>query len=356
MPNLNWGLLIATKDRLEALKKCVQLALAQTRMPTEIIVIDASADWEAHAQEIGSIVAEYPKVRFVYDKGVMPSLSVQRNQAIDYAQADICFMIDDDSFLYPNCAERIMEIYEADTGGCVAGVQTAQSEVMPNMQIKDNSRNDIINVGGLMHRPGWKRWVLRNILLVGKQQFFIPYDDMFPDQPLPESVKHLEVTTSSLFDGFRMTYRREVIAATRFDPLLRYYCPGEDLDASYRVSRQGALLTARQALVYHHTSATGRMNRYQVKLLTWLNQAMLLHCHSTDPRRGRRRYNGLMARRIFAELIKDCAAGRLGAPQTRATITAWRLSRRIFRLSLKELEKLYPELQGNIVRGKMAWP
>ena len=44
--SLTWALVIATYKRENILLRCLQLAAIQTRLPKEIIVVDASPDYE----------------------------------------------------------------------------------------------------------------------------------------------------------------------------------------------------------------------------------------------------------------------------------------------------------------------
>ena len=49
---MNWSLLVATYNRTKALRNCVQFAIAQSRPPAEIVIVDASDTWEAHRQMV----------------------------------------------------------------------------------------------------------------------------------------------------------------------------------------------------------------------------------------------------------------------------------------------------------------
>lgn len=350
MTALSWGLVIATKDRLEPLKTCLTLALAQTRPPVEIIIVDASADWERNAEALQQIVAPYPSVRFVILPAPRPSSAVQRNLGIDQARADILFLIDDDSFLYPTCAQEALSIYEADTEEAVAGVQ---------LWARDTPPGDLPEADGLSYKSfdtlagpaRWRQRLLRSLLVYGLEEGFIPYQGSFPRHPIPATLEGLEVRPAQLFEGFRMTFRRSAIRQTQFDALLLYYCPGEDLDLSHRLAQNACLVTAPRAHVHHFNSADARLKRYQVALLESLNQAVFLRCNATDQAQARRRYRWLMCRRILGELIKDLGQGRFGIPKTRARARALWLSRRIFRASRPELETFYPGLQEEIVKG-----
>ena len=46
--SLSWSHCIPTVDRIDILRVAIACSLAQTRLPREIIVIDASENWLAH--------------------------------------------------------------------------------------------------------------------------------------------------------------------------------------------------------------------------------------------------------------------------------------------------------------------
>ena len=117
---LSWALCVATLDRIEILEACLRCVLSQTRRPSEIVIVDASAAWRAHAQRARSIVDG--SVPLVYVAARRPSLTVQRNQALELARSDILFLIDDDSLMHPDCAASILAVYESDGEGAIAAV------------------------------------------------------------------------------------------------------------------------------------------------------------------------------------------------------------------------------------------
>lgn len=350
---LSWGLVVATKDRIAPLERCVTLALAQSPPPVEVIIVDASADWEENARRIAALVAPCPDVRLVHEAAPRPSSATQRNLGIERAKADILFLIDDDSFLFPTTVADVLAVYEADPEEAVAGVQLTASPTPPGdaLQAKHHDYRDF---EAMTARSPLGRRLLRKLLVYGLEESFIPYDDDYPDRPIPPAVAAMGAHRARLFEGFRMTFRRAVLQDTRFDPLLLYYCPGEDLELSYRLSRGHCLVTSPQARVHHFNSSGARLKRYQVALLESLNQAVFLRQHAPDQRQARQRYRVKMLRRILAELIKDLGQGRFGLPKTRARVRALILSARVFRASLPDLAAFYPGLQERIVRGHTA--
>ncbi|SFR19331.1 glycosyltransferase family 2 protein [Poseidonocella sedimentorum] len=350
-PPLTWGLTIATKDRLEVLRRCVELALTQSWPPVEVVVADSSADWAQHAEVIGEIVARVrPDTRLVYMQGEAPSLTVQRNQAARAAEADILFMIDDDSLMHPDCAAEIMAVYAADTGRKVAGIQASESPHQPGQGIEGAQKTNI-NVDGVRKKSALLHWVLGKLLMMNKTAVFIPYDKTYHEGAVPPELAGFKVVPTALFGGFRMTFRRSAVLASPFEPALRYYCPIEDLDGSYRISRAGLLLTCHTAKLHHFVSAAGRLNRHQVAYLLSLNLAVMLRRHAPDQGWARRAYRRRMAHRMAVDLLKDLGMRRFGLPQSRGSFAAWRQARAVWSMAPEALETWYPAHQERIVKG-----
>ncbi|NEQ22561.1 MAG: glycosyltransferase family 2 protein [Microcoleus sp. SIO2G3] len=352
MSMLSWGLVIATYNREKILPECLKLAIGQTRPPSEIIVVDASAHWEETRDRVlTDIVPIAPDLRWVYEGAVQRGLTHQRNQAIKLATADVVFLIDDDSLMYPTCAEEIMRVYEADEQGLVKGVQASLTEEPPSE----------VTIADQRKQTGWskdsstsdlRRWIWQQIFLMDIRQLWIPYDDKLPKHSVPPTLADLNVYPMAMFHGCRMTFRREAIAQVLFEPLLCFYAALEDADASYRVSRQGVLLEAPEAKLHHFNSGSGRLSRYQVSALSALNQVACLKKHSTDLERDRRKFYRLMARRLLAELLKDGLSRRWSLPQVRGLLAAWRQADRIFAIPKLAIDQWYPAFQRAFLAGE----
>lgn len=349
---LSWALVVATYQREQILPQCLQLAIAQTRPPAEVIVVDASDNWESTRDQVMTeIAAKTPQIRWHYVAAKHRGLPLQRNQGIDLATADILFLIDDDSLMYPDCAEQIMKIYEADPEGQVKGIQAALADALPS---------DVV-VNDTTKPAGWQwgkslpvtaklvQFVWKHIFLMNNEVTCIPYAGDFPRYEVPRSMLDLEAYPVRLFHGCRMTFRRETIAAERFEPLLLYYALNEDMDASYRVSLRGMLLEAAQAKLCHFQSNTGRLSRYIVTILASLNQAVFVQRYSQDRPRDRARFYLLNARRVLAEFCKDGLSRRWTFPQMRGVLTSFRYAPYIFKLSDEELTAWYPQFQKTLV-------
>lgn len=357
--SLSWALVIATYQRQTILPVCLKLAAEQTRKPSEIIVVDSSDDWEHTRHKVmDELAAHHPEIRWVYVAAEQRSSAFQRNQGTQLATADVVFLIDDDSFMYPTCAEEIMRVYEADPDEQILGVQAFPEETPPassanqaNHQEKHYSiegRTQSLSRGRFrtLFRSFWK-----HLLLMDSQVNFIPYDGCYPSHPLPPSVEQLNVELDRFLAGFRMTFRRHAILKEPFEPLLRYNTAWEDIDASYRVSRHGILLTALDAKLHHFYSASGRVSRFHIAALASLNQAICLRKYSTNLQRDICVFYSLMARRVLAESIKDGLTRRWSFPQLRGIVTAIRYSIQVFTLPQEAVAEWYPCLQKKILES-----
>lgn len=350
---LSWALVVATYQREKILPQCLKLAVEQTRPPSEVIVIDASDNWETtRNQVIAEIAATAPHIRWEYVPAKQRGLPLQRNQGIDLATADILFLIDDDSLMYPDCAEQIMRIYEADSDGVVKGIQAAIVDALPSADIVINDTAKAAGWKWGKTIPGittLQGWVWKHVFLMNNEVTCVPYYGNFPKYQVPQPLRELQTDTVRLFHGCRMTFRRDAIAAERFEPLLLYYALNEDMDASYRVSKHGMLLEASNAKLHHFQSSGGRLSRFVVTTLASLNQAVCIRRYSDDLNRDRRRFYILNTRRILSEIFKDGLSRRWTFPQVRGVLNSFRFAPTIFSLPLPELVEWYPQLQKALV-------
>ena len=272
---LSWALAIATYKREDVLPIAVRLAVKQTLPPSEIIICDASANWtDTRAVIMNEIASEFPDIRFLYLEAQAKGIGPQRNQAIQSCKSDIVFMFDDDTFMYPNCAEEILKIYEADSEKRILGVQasdvdghpetkrlggiTAQEteeEELGEFKIRSENMSQI----SLKHK--FASFVNKELLMNDVTVRFVTYSLRgYPVYEIPDALSALDINPVFLMAGFKMTFRRDAIASVQFDAAM-ISVGIEDLDASYRVSLNGPLVNANAAFVHHFWAESGRDSR-----------------------------------------------------------------------------------------------
>ncbi len=351
--HLSWSLAIATYRRGYILPTCIRLACSQSRPPDEVVIVDASPDWQETRAIVESQVSQaHPEIRLLYVAAGRASSAAQRNQAIDLTASDVVFLLDDDALMHPGCAAEIMAIYEADREERIAGVQAVLTTSVP-AEI-DHSKYADIRYDGVadgsfgrsrnpLHRYGHK--------LLSAEDFIVKYDPDRNEPLLPSALSKFAIARTEVLAGMRMTWRRRIINQVRFEELLHRYAVYEDYDASLRASRHGLLLTALQARICHLKSAGGgRLSRRDVAYISSLNWAVLLRLNSADPSRAERDYRRKLLKNAGVDLLRDIMRRRWRLPHFRGRVAGLRMLPSIFRRSPAELREWYRAYQETLVR------
>ncbi|MGH3429320.1 MAG: glycosyltransferase family 2 protein [Mycobacteriales bacterium] len=341
---LTWTLVVPTYMREDVLPRCLRLGAAQTRPPREIIVVDSSPQWESTRQRVlGEIAPQWPGIRWRYVEAERRSLPAQRNQGICAASADVVFLFDDDSLMYPDCAAEIMRVYDADSRGLIVGVNATNVDIPPDAApgtdaSVPNEFRTAKNYGPVA------RWVRRQLRA---DEIFIPYDRSYPPaHPLPSAVAALAVDRWPLGAGWGMTFRREICLAEPFEEMLINYAAGEDSDMSYRATRRGVYVGARHARLCHLGAASGRAPTFVWAVFNMLNPVALHGLYSTDRRRSRMLHRRMLARRVLISAAKDVYYRRWTMPTARGAVVALSMVGTVFRKSERELRSWYPQFQA----------
>lgn len=346
-----WALGIATYNRRDVLMQCLKLAVAQTRPPQEVVVVDASKDWEGTRDLVmAELAPRHPEIRWVYEKATRPSAAVQRNQAADLCTADVVFLFDDDSFMYPDAAAELMKLYDADRGMQVAGVAAALAAKPPSDAADEKAVEEIeaARVAPTVKNYSPIAKFVRKLL--DADNMFVPYDQDFPNHPVPEALKELHVGRRQLMAGMTMTARRAWIAEERFSEILADRGP-EDSDVSYRLSRRGAVLTALDAKVFHVGSPSGRFSSFSREALGFLGPIVLHRLYSTDLGRSRRETKKLLRRRMLVGLIKDIQSKEFDLPRFKGTRFALSHLDKVMKMTPQQIEAWYPQFQKDVIAG-----
>ena len=265
------------------------------------------------------------------------------------ANADVVFLIDDDSLMYPDCAEEIMKVYEADPANAVAGVSSVLVEDPPDLDAPEVC--NVLSRGQVPHRQrGRLARLVRRPLRA--DDIFVPYDQEFPVRSIPDSLSHLDIGQTRLMHGARMTFRREMALTEPFDEIMERYASGEDSDTSYRISRHGMLLNAFKARLCHLQASNGRLSEFVVTALGAMNPAVL-HCiYGVDRQRSYDLTKRLLRRRFVIQLLRDLSERRLSLPHARGIWYAYRHLGDIFERNEDELRSWYPEFQRRMIGGE----
>lgn len=350
---LTWALCVSTYNRIDILDLCVRHALQSTRLPSEIVIVDASADWEGNRAKIAPL-AEAASVPLTYLPAPKKSLPAQRNHGIKAATADILFLIDDDALLYPDCAEAIMKLYEADRDRRIAAISANDAPMPQDDTVTAEARVDPSKrklTERVLSRSALARFLWVKVLMNSAERTFVPYDGEW-HRPDPATVAGRisgPVSPLTMIFGYRMTVRRFVALAEPFDGDLLAYASAEDLDATYRFSRHGWNILAKDARIYHHEAVAGRLKRQQSVMLNILNIAFMLRKNTRYPVWHTVKLYVVILRRLLAEFLKDLLSRRWRFPQFLGAARAALMTIPLMRHDRATLGPFYDGIQRKVL-------
>lgn len=352
MSTLEWAVVIPTYQRESVLWRCLNSAIAQTLPPKQIIVVDGSPDWAKTKTRIfNELVPRAPTIEWQYVPANRLSSAAQRNQGIAVAVADVIFLIDDDSLMYPTCAEEIMRIYAHDSTHEIAGVMPFLDPLPPDRPAASAVPNGKIKIFDKLRVLKVK---LRSFAkkLIKDDNIFIPYHFTFPKYTLPPTLRGLAVHPVAMMHGARMTFRREILAKVQFAEFLERYAVNEDNDVCYRASQHGMLLHALNARLCHLEASQARLSRFTTTALWALNQVALHRLHSIDLPRFEKIFAKLLWQRLFTQTIKDILDLRWSLPSTRGAWFALRHYKTVLACAPEELHRWYPSFQQALIANR----
>jgi GT2 family glycosyltransferase len=242
---------IATRNRHDDLVEAVRSLVMQTVLPDELCVVDSSDD-VLRVDEIEQLCAD-AGIKLDYVHPAPRGLTVQRNLGVDRTTGDPVFLIDDDVWMAPDVHEEILDEY-ARWGPELGGVRGAP--VQPP-------------------RPGRLTILWRRMFGMGgwwpegsgrmRSGFFVE------GVAASKSVRKVEY-----FNGWFMSYKREVFEHERFDEKLAGYAFKEDIDFSYRVVKRGyVLVQTPRARIDHRKSPSQRLSPFDHQRMALANQFYL---------------------------------------------------------------------------------
>lgn len=257
--HLDYDIVVATRNRADALRVSLPLFLGQNRPPKQLIVIDRSND-HAAVRDLCLSFARPNGIPIEVQYSDKANLPHQRNLGLDRARADVVMFPDDDAFWYPDTAARIMAVYDADPDlriGGVTGFPARRSPLARTVKVPKKSMHWVRHTSIERVRNRVER-------RIAPQPFNVYGEDRIAALSPPARAAGLDMPFVPTMGGFRMSFRRHTAQALRFDATLGSqvgYAQHEDKDISLRVLAHGQLLAAAQdAMVFHNLHPGKRAN------------------------------------------------------------------------------------------------
>jgi glycosyltransferase involved in cell wall biosynthesis len=250
-PTFGSCFVIATRNRSEHLLEAVRCITSQTVLPSELCIVDSSE--VAPAREEIERLCDEAGVRLEYVQPAPRGLTVQRNLGIERTTGDPVFLIDDDVTFADDVHEEILAEY-ARWGPELGGVRGEAT-------VPQRPARSTILWRRFFGMGGW--WPEASGRM--RAGFYVE------GVSTSASVRRLEY-----FNGWFMSFRREVFEHERFDENLAGYAFKEDVDLSYRVVKRGyVLVQTPRARITHHKSPSERLSVFDQVRMAVANQFYL---------------------------------------------------------------------------------
>ena len=276
--SLRYDVLMVTRNRIKAIRLSIPLILTQTRLPSQLIIVDASDDHDKILDEIERMVCGFPvELKILKSEA---GTSHQRNIGLAHIQAPVVMMPDDDSLWYHDFAEHVMRIYEKDTHCHIGGVGGNGVRFLP-----PRLGNDF---PALTYRMSASERLKQSLDFIPEKIeehiFHDPFDliglsrrNVKPAEPWMQEEDAIHL---SKMGGYRMSFRTKFIRPIGFDEVLGRYAMFEDFDACFGVSKHSLVVEAMKARMHHYKSPEPRTSGMEWGVFQVLNRAYITCKHA----------------------------------------------------------------------------
>lgn len=285
---------VATRDRPEPLRRCLESLLKQEVTASELIFIDSSCD-DSTRLVIDAFAPLFHErgCRIYWEGAATVGAAAQRNQGVAVASRPIIWFFDDDIVMEPSCLQRLWEALAADSGlGGISAMMTNKRYETPGRISRTMFR--------LMAGKSLPSYAGR---VIGPAVNLLPEDRA--DLPKVVPVEWLSTCCA--------LYRREALPSPPFSSQFTGYSLMEDVCLSVTVARKWRLANVREARVFHD-SQTGahKADLAEIWRMSLVNRHYVMA--SVLGRKGASDYLKLALWQVFGCL--SCV------PHGRATMTA----------------------------------
>ena len=264
---------VATKDRPDELRRLWRSLRCQSRVPDEVVIVDASA----RPSTLVGPQAGPPVLRYI--RTAVASATRQRNIGLDAVrpEADLVGFLDDDAVLEEGAVEEMLRFW--GSAGAEVGGAAFNMANHPPLEWPLLKRTRFAESLGLYAGRGG------SVTPSGFQTMIGPLARTEWTDWLPSGAS---------------VWRREVVRDHRFDEWYDGYSYLEDLDFSYRVGRSFRLAVVAGARYHHLQAPGGRGGGYTFGLREVLNR---VHFVEKYPEFSLRKCYSALAMRLLMNIV-----------------------------------------------------
>ena len=222
-------MVICTRNRRRALKRCVDSIVNQSYQPQEIIIVD-DASGRKTKEAINKIVknCRIPTKLIVSEKRMGPAAS--RNRGIRATKCDVIAFLDDDCSADKNWLKNLSKYYKYEP---------------------------IVGVGGPVIELGRK---IRTKAKPAKYMYISRSGNVVNNTRLrsDEELEKFDVRPVNFFQGGNMSYRRDLLIRLHgFDENFKGNGYREETDLGIRSNRAGVQIFDPNAYTFHYSAKNG---------------------------------------------------------------------------------------------------
>ena len=258
----------------------IPLILKQDVLPGRLIVIDASDDHDSVKTEVYEISERLGFNNTIVAKSDASNSARQRNMGLQFVEAPVVMLPDDDSMWHSGFAINVLKIYEADVRRQVGGVSGVGVSALPSeLALPTYKKSALASAKGALqlYRNDFENRLFPHPFGLIAETTWTDKIDVVDDI---NSIRIPHIT------GFRMSFRTDAVRQVGFDETLGYavgYAYHEDFDVSLRLERLGyALVSAQGAKVCHYSFPGRRGDGYNYGFCAIANCAYV--CRKTISR------------------------------------------------------------------------
>ena len=224
--NKGISIIVPTRNRSDDLVSFLDSLNNQTRLPDELIIIDASDNDDT--RNMLRMRGDQLPFDVIY-KREAPGSARQRNIGFRISRGRYLFFFDDDVILEPEYLRAVCDTFSKHGEGQLGGITGKITNIRHESSLWDRAFKGIF----FLNDFGKGR-----VKLSG-----------FPSLRIGDEPSYVEILS-----GCNMAYPREVFSQFLFDERLTGYSYMEDIDLSFRISREYPLYYQPKARLEHHPS------------------------------------------------------------------------------------------------------
>lgn len=361
---LSVGALIPTYKRPDMAAIAVHHLLKQDRPIEQIVCVGAETDDTMTEQGFHDRLGDRLEATRFHFLRAPAGITPQRNAGMKVLDTDLVLVLDDDVLAPPTFASELASVLEADPeqvlGGCAGQIKEGPdarahaAEVAVELGFENTSPAESLEPtedgpkeklkAKLREAKGHARqfyWT-RAVSYIGP---FFPESDMTPVRPLPAALRRDDLEETVWLPGGVTMWRTEVLQKTEYCELFNRYAPAEDIEASYRISREKLLVRHKTAWAWHAHAIGGRWNNEKLVFTTLLNLSYI--ARTTMPVRPEllEHMLGHHKRMTQAFSAMDIVRGR-GLSTVRAGNLGVEATKRLFAASDEDVDRVYLDIVG----------